>query len=128
MWRSLLRRVDAVAAEGDEVAEECTRLLGVPADRVTMTPNGRDPDVFRPRPDGRGDLPVLAFVGALTEGKRPDRFVEAVAALAPVDSGSGPSSSATGPCGTGSPGRRPLPGSSCSGPATTSPSCSAGPT
>ena len=82
MWRRLLTRVDVVAAEGDEVAEECTRLLGVPADKVTMTPNGRDPAVFRPRPDLRtDDLPVVAFVGALTEGKRPDRFVEAVAAL-----------------------------------------------
>jgi glycosyltransferase involved in cell wall biosynthesis len=81
LWRALVRRVDAVAAEGDEVAEECIRLLGVPSDRVTMTPNGRDPAVFRARPDGRTDLPVVAFVGALTEGKRPDRFVEVIAAL-----------------------------------------------
>jgi len=82
LWRALLRRVDVVAAEGDEVAEECTRLLGVPSGTVTMTPNGRDPSVFHPRDDGRDlDLPVVAFVGALTEGKRPDRFVEAVAAL-----------------------------------------------
>jgi glycosyltransferase involved in cell wall biosynthesis len=82
LWRKLLTRVDAVAAEGDEVAEECTTLLGVPAARVTMTPNGRDPAVFRPRPGGHpDDLPVVAFVGALTEGKRPDRFVEAIAAL-----------------------------------------------
>ena len=82
MWRRLLARVDVVAAEGDEVAEECTRLLGIPSDKVTMTPNGRDPAVFRPRPDLRNDdLPVIVFVGALTEGKRPDRFVEAVAAL-----------------------------------------------
>jgi glycosyltransferase involved in cell wall biosynthesis len=82
MWRRLLARVDVVAAEGDEVAEECTRLLGVPADKVTMTPNGRDPAVFHPRADGRSaDGPAVVFVGALTHGKRPDRFVEAVAAL-----------------------------------------------
>jgi len=82
LWRRLLRRVDAVAAEGDEVAEECANLLGVPASKVTMTPNGRDPRVFYPRLDGRdAELPVVAFVGALTEGKRPTRFVEAVAAL-----------------------------------------------
>ena len=82
LWHQLLRRVDAVAAEGDEVAEECTRLLGVPADMVTMTPNGRDPEVFRPLLGGRqDDRPVVTFVGALTEGKRPDRFVEAVAAM-----------------------------------------------
>jgi glycosyltransferase involved in cell wall biosynthesis len=82
VWRALLKRVDVVAAEGDEVAEECTRLLGVPADKVTMTPNGRDPEVFHPRGGGRvDDRPVLTFVGALTEGKRPTRFVEAVAGL-----------------------------------------------
>ena len=46
LWRLLLTRVDVVAAEGDEVADECTRLLGVPAAKVTMTPNGRDPRVF----------------------------------------------------------------------------------
>ena len=82
LWRSLCRRVDAVAAEGDEVARECTELLRVPADKVTVTPNGRDPTVFHPRPGGRADdRPVVAFVGALTAGKRPERFVEAVAAL-----------------------------------------------
>ena len=82
LWRRLLRRVDVVAAEGYEVADECTRLLGVPADRVTMTPNGRDPDLFFPRADrADGELPVVAFVGALTEGKRPGRFVEAVAGV-----------------------------------------------
>lgn len=81
LWKRLLTRVDAVAAEGDEVAEECTTLLGVPPAKVTMTPNGRDPEVFFPRADGRVDgRPVVAFVGALTEGKRPDRFIEVVAA------------------------------------------------
>jgi glycosyltransferase involved in cell wall biosynthesis len=82
IWRRMLSRVDVIAAEGDEVAAECTQLLGVPADKVTMTPNGRDPGVFYPRTDGRGDRePVIAFVGALTEGKRPDRFVEVIGAL-----------------------------------------------
>ncbi|MGO8871622.1 MAG: glycosyltransferase [Acidimicrobiales bacterium] len=75
MWRQLLKRVDAVAAEGDEVAVECTELLGVPAERVTMTPNGRDPEVFSPRltrdspatgdgphPLAEEDTPMVTFV------------------------------------------------------------------
>ena len=82
IWRRMLARADVIAAEGDEVAEECIRLLGVPAAKVTMTPNGRDPSVFHPRANGRSSgQPVVAFVGALTEGKRPDRYVEAVAVL-----------------------------------------------
>jgi len=82
VWRRILSRVDVIAAEGDEVADECTRLLGVPAGMVTMTPNGRDPSVFHPLTRDRDSgQPVVAFVGALTEGKRPDRYIEAVAAL-----------------------------------------------
>ena len=81
LWRTLLRRADVVAAEGDEVAFECTDLLGIPAARVTMTPNGRDPDVFHPRTADDREQPLLCFVGALTEQKRPDRYIEVVAAL-----------------------------------------------
>jgi glycosyltransferase involved in cell wall biosynthesis len=82
LWRRLTARVDVIAAEGYEVEAECIELLGVPADRVVMTPNGRDPERFHPRPAGAPARPPLVlFVGALTEGKRPDRFVEVVAAL-----------------------------------------------
>jgi len=81
LWRTLLRRVDAVAAEGTEVQDELTALLGVPPDKVTMTPNGRDPAVFHPRSGGRADgRCVVTYVGALTDGKRPLHFVAAVAA------------------------------------------------
>jgi glycosyltransferase involved in cell wall biosynthesis len=82
MWRHLMARADVVAAEGYEVAAECTELLGVPAHRVVMTPNGRDPEVFHPRRSDRDAVPpMVTFVGALTDGKRPDRFIEVVAAL-----------------------------------------------
>ena len=55
---------------------------GVPAGRVTMTPNGRDPREFRPRePQDAPAVPLITFVGALTEGKRPDRFVAVIDAL-----------------------------------------------
>jgi glycosyltransferase involved in cell wall biosynthesis len=81
LWRRLVGRVDAVAAEGNEVKEEATTLLGVPAHLVTMTPNGRDPELFRPGQGPERNPPVVTFVGAFTDGKRPDRFIEVVAEL-----------------------------------------------
>ncbi len=82
LWRYLVARADVVAAEGEEVLDECIARLGVPAHRVTLAPNGRDPDVFYPRNhDGGPAEPLVTFVGALTTGKRPDRFVDLVARL-----------------------------------------------
>jgi glycosyltransferase involved in cell wall biosynthesis len=63
MWRRLLRKTDVIAAEGPEVESECTELLGAPADRVVMTPNGRDAREFHPRRSDRGQTqPLIAFV------------------------------------------------------------------
>jgi glycosyltransferase involved in cell wall biosynthesis len=82
MWGFLARRPDLVAAEGMEVLDECRTVLGVSAGRLVLVPNGRDPDEFRPEGDAAArPVPVIAFVGALTEQKRPDRFVELAAAL-----------------------------------------------
>ena len=81
-WRFVMSKADVVAAEGYEVQNECTALLGVPPERVVMTPNGRDPDRFHPRArDGARTQKLVVFVGALTEGKQPNRFIEVVAAL-----------------------------------------------
>jgi glycosyltransferase involved in cell wall biosynthesis len=81
LWRRLVARADVVAAEGDEVRAECISLLGLPPERVLMTPNGRDPEVFRPRTTSPTSPPMVTFVGALNEGKGPDRFVAMVAGL-----------------------------------------------
>lgn len=82
LWRYLAGRPDLVAAEGAEVLDECRTLLGVPAARLVLVPNGRDPDEFRPDSGiGSRRVPVVSFVGAFTTQKRPDRFVEVVAAL-----------------------------------------------
>lgn len=83
-WRTLTARADAVAACGPETLEECASLLAVPRAKLSLVYNGRDPEVFRPRRarDRSADAdPLILFVGALTAGKRPDRFVEAAAAL-----------------------------------------------
>jgi glycosyltransferase involved in cell wall biosynthesis len=82
LWRYLTSRPDLVAAEGAEVLEECRLLLGVPSGRLVLVPNGRDPEEFRPAPDAAArPVPVVSFVGAFTVQKRPDRFVDVVAAL-----------------------------------------------
>ncbi len=81
LWRFLASRADVVAAEGNEVASECIERFGLPAERVVVAPNGRDPAVFRPAAHPRNGPPTLAFVGALTDGKRPDRFIDLVTDL-----------------------------------------------
>jgi glycosyltransferase involved in cell wall biosynthesis len=82
LWRYLARRPELVTTEGVEVLEECRTVLGVDPERLVLVPNGRDPDEFRPAPDaGLRAVPVVSFVGAFTSQKRPDRFVEVVAAL-----------------------------------------------
>ena len=43
LWRTLARRADRVTACGEEVRDECTSLLRVPAANVFLTANGRDP-------------------------------------------------------------------------------------
>lgn len=81
LWRFLASRADVIAAEGSEVAAECVERFGLPAQRVVVAPNGRDPTVFRPATHRDNGPPTLAFVGALTDGKRPDRFIDLVADL-----------------------------------------------
>jgi glycosyltransferase involved in cell wall biosynthesis len=82
IWRFLLGRPDLIIAEGEEVRAECMARFGVPGRKVVFVPNGRDPTTFRPRPVGpRGVAPRALFVGALTTGKRPERFIAAVQRL-----------------------------------------------
>jgi len=82
LWRTLARRADRVIACGEEVRDECTSLLRVPAANVFLTANGRDPAQFHPPEHGSvSPIPTVVFVGALTPGKRPDCFIDLVANL-----------------------------------------------
>ncbi|HXW32942.1 MAG TPA: glycosyltransferase family 4 protein [Acidimicrobiales bacterium] len=83
LWKGFVARADVVACEGEEVLEECRRVLGVASDRLVLAPNGRDPEKFRPRvPGASTNAPsVITFVGSLSPGKRPDVFVKVVKGL-----------------------------------------------
>lgn len=82
LWRRIMARADLVVAVGDEVLDECTGRFRVAPQRAVMIPNGRDPSQYHPR-SGSADsaAATLIFVGALTPGKQPDRFVEVVRRL-----------------------------------------------
>jgi glycosyltransferase involved in cell wall biosynthesis len=82
LWRFLSARADVVAACGEDVQQECVRLLKRPKARVVLVSNGRDPQLFHPRESVivRNE-PVVTFVGALAPTKRPERFIEMIAAL-----------------------------------------------
>lgn len=82
VWKRMMARADAVVAVGPEVLDECTGRFGVRGDRATVIPNGRDPSLFHPRSPGVGAPPsTIIFVGAMTEQKQPDRFIEVVGRL-----------------------------------------------
>ena len=98
LYGILAGRADAVVAVSDEMKEEAVRLLRLPAERITVIPNGRDPGLYRPG-DGRsaGEPVRLAFVGYLAPAKRPELFCDVVRSLRergyPVDAvliGDGP--------------------------------------
>lgn len=82
VYRRLAAQADLTAAVAQEAVHEAHQLLRLPADRVMLAPNGRDPSKYRPR-ETLGDraVPRMVFVGRLTAGKRPDWFIAAVKRL-----------------------------------------------
>jgi glycosyltransferase involved in cell wall biosynthesis len=75
-----LSRAGLVAAVSNDAAAEAA-ALGVPADRLHVVPNGRDPARFTPAAHTHAGPVRLAFVGHLTASKRPERFVDLVRTL-----------------------------------------------
>ena len=80
LYRLLARKVRKVVGVSHEVTNQVESVLNVPASRVTVIPNGRDPQRFRPREAGETpNSPArVLFVGALETGKRPDLFLQVV--------------------------------------------------
>ncbi len=78
LYAALLRRASLVGAVSSDVAVDLEALYGISA---VLLRNGRD---VRGRPAHRPDVlatPVVAFVGQLTKGKRPELFIEVVRRL-----------------------------------------------
>lgn len=82
LYRSLVGRSDLVGGVSTECLDEAHDLFGVPRDRLVLLPNGRDPGTYRPSAGSVEAGPVtVIFVGHLTRTKRPERFVQVVAAV-----------------------------------------------
>jgi glycosyltransferase involved in cell wall biosynthesis len=75
----ILGRAGAVAAVSEGAASEA-RALGVPAERVRVIPNGRDPSAYAPHAAHAGP-PRLVWIGHFDASKRPERFVDLVREL-----------------------------------------------
>jgi glycosyltransferase involved in cell wall biosynthesis len=63
----VLRSADLVACGSDEIAEQ-VKGLGVSPDRLLVTPNGVDPEMFSPDRDGAGVRSRLGLVGRYVIG------------------------------------------------------------
>ena len=82
LWRALIRRAWVCAAVSDDVEADLHDVLAVSRERIVVIPNGRDAEHYRPAPRApEADGVSLLFVGAFTEGKRPDRFIQLVRRL-----------------------------------------------
>jgi glycosyltransferase involved in cell wall biosynthesis len=84
------RRAAVVVALWPAAAISISRLFGVPASRLRVVPNARDPATFRPPTaeerrrarlalDLADDQPVACFVGSLAPEKRIDLAIDAIA-------------------------------------------------
>ena len=85
VYRLLIRRADAVAGASREMVSEARSDFGVPEERTSYVPNGRDPAPFRDWQGSPDGSVRFVFVGHVTRTKRPERFVRMIRAL--VDSG-----------------------------------------
>lgn len=83
LYRALVRRVTRVVGVSQAVLDQTASLLHMPATKMSLIPNGRDPNVYHPPSDDERDhgRAQVLFVGQLERGKRPGLFLDVVAAL-----------------------------------------------
>jgi len=73
-------RTPTIAVSESTKADLISR--GLPAEHITVIPNGIDVDHFSPRPELRAERPTVLFLGRLKRYKRVDLAIEAVGLLA----------------------------------------------
>jgi glycosyltransferase involved in cell wall biosynthesis len=83
LYMMLSAQVTHVVGVSQALLEQSHVLMGVPRARLSLIPNGRDPEVYRPPRDVEPRLvpPLVLYVGHLEGGKRPDLFLDVVELL-----------------------------------------------
>ncbi|NJN66628.1 MAG: glycosyltransferase family 4 protein [Chloroflexaceae bacterium] len=93
LWRRAAPMVDHWVVVSTAIAKEWQRELGIPSERITVIPNGVDPETFRPDPEARlttrqqlgisMETPLLLCVGRLEQEKGFQVAIQAVRRLLP---------------------------------------------
>ncbi len=81
LYRFLCQRVNFAVGISREVVDQLATTLVVPAERLRLIPNSRDPKVYRPAESGKASPPLVVFVGQLERDKRPDLFIAVIEKL-----------------------------------------------
>jgi len=84
LFRALGRQVDLAVAVSNDIAVQLNAVLRVPLGRIRVIANGRDPETYHPPVGGEAppqDAAQILFIGELEVGKRPDLFLDVIAAL-----------------------------------------------
>lgn len=80
--RFYTRRADVIVTVSEALAEEAVRMHRVPAEKIVVIPNGRDPGRFRPAsPSEVRERPRVTWIGQLDAAKRPEVMIHVVEAL-----------------------------------------------
>lgn len=83
IYRILAARTARVAGVSQAILDQAHDLLRVDHTKLALAANGRDPQIYHPAADGAqaAKRPVILFLGQLEHGKRPDLFLDVIAAL-----------------------------------------------
>lgn len=75
-------RADVVVSVSRALADQSMADHGIPAEKLVVIPNGRDPSTFHPRTDPSSpDRARLLWIGQLDVTKRPEIFIEIIETL-----------------------------------------------